>query len=184
MQVLPLLGHNLGGLLAAEHREVHGHVHVHVVHGALRQQQLVWALVGGAQAPELVLELQLIHPQYCYQINLSKTKIFLFCYVVLLLKVSSAIALLPIEYCPNPPAVAKVKVKVTQSGPTLQPHRVYSPWDSPGQNTGVGSRSLLQGIFPTQGLNRGLLHCRWIPYQLSHKGSPAVVKTIYNSVRL
>ena len=119
MQVLPLLGHNLGGLLAAEHREVHGHVHVHVVHGALRQQQLVWALVGGAQAPELVLELQLIHPQYCYQINLSKTKIFLFCYVVLLLKVSSAIALLPIEYCPNPPAVAKVKVKVTQSGPTL-----------------------------------------------------------------
>ena len=43
---------------------------------------------------------------------------------------------------------------------------------SPGQNTGVGSLSLLQGIFPTQGLKPGLPHCRWILYQLSHKGSP------------
>ena len=47
-----------------------------------------------------------------------------------------------------------------------------SPWNSPGQNTGVGSLSLLQGIFPTLGLNPGLLHCRWILYQLSHQGSP------------
>ena len=37
---------------------------------------------------------------------------------------------------------------------------------------GVGSLSLLQGIFPTQGENPGLPHCRWILYQLSHKGSP------------
>ena len=43
------------------------------------------------------------------------------------------------------------------------------PWNSLGQNTGVGGLSLLQGIFPTQGLNPGLLHCRWILYQLSHK---------------
>ena len=55
---------------------------------------------------------------------------------------------------------------------SLQPHGLYSPWDSPGQNTGVGSLSLLQGIFPTQGLNPGLPHCRWILYQLSHQGSP------------
>ena len=34
---------------------------------------------------------------------------------------------------------------------SLQPHRLYNPWNSPGQNTGVGSRSLLQGIFRTQG---------------------------------
>ena len=47
-------------------------------------------------------------------------------------------------------------------------------WNSPGQNTGVGSLSLLQGIFPTQGSNPGLLHCRWILYQLSHKGSPRI----------
>ena len=44
----------------------------------------------------------------------------------------------------------------------LQPHGLYSPWNSPGQNTGVGSLSPLQGLFPTQGSNPGLLHCRWI----------------------
>ena len=54
----------------------------------------------------------------------------------------------------------------------LRPHG-HSPWNSPGQNTGVGSLSHLQGIFPTQGENPGLLHCRPILYQLSHKGSPS-----------
>ena len=49
----------------------------------------------------------------------------------------------------------------------LRPHGPYSPWNSPGQDTGVGSLSLLQGIFPTQGWNRGLLQCRRILYQLS-----------------
>ena len=55
---------------------------------------------------------------------------------------------------------------------SLQPHGLYRSWKSPGQNIGVGSLSLLQGIFPTQGLNPDLLHCRQILYQLSHKGSP------------
>ena len=55
---------------------------------------------------------------------------------------------------------------------SLQPHGPYSPWNSAGQNTGVGSLSLFQGIFPTQELNPGLLHYRRILYQLSHKGSP------------
>ena len=64
------------------------------------------------------------------------------------------------------------EVKVAQSCPTLRPHGLYSPWSSPGQNTGVGSLSLLQRIFPTQGSNPGFLHCRQILYQLSHKGSP------------
>ena len=49
---------------------------------------------------------------------------------------------------------------------------LYSSWNSPGQNTGVGSFSLLQGIFPTQGSNPGHHHCRQILYQLSDKGSP------------
>ena len=65
----------------------------------------------------------------------------------------------------------KVKVKVAQLCPTLCDPMDCSPWNSPGQNTGVGSLSLLQGIFPAQGLNPGLLHCRWILYWLSHKGS-------------
>ena len=55
---------------------------------------------------------------------------------------------------------------------------VYNPWNSPSQNTGVGSLSLLQGIFPTQGSNPGLLHCRWILYQLSHKGSPRILEWV------
>ena len=44
--------------------------------------------------------------------------------------------------------------------------------DSPGKKTGVGSHALLQGIFPTQGSNPGLPHCRRILYRLSHQGSP------------
>ena len=56
--------------------------------------------------------------------------------------------------------------------PTLcDPMDYYSPWNSPDQDTGVGSCSLLQGIFPTQGSNPGFPHCRWILYQLSHGGS-------------
>ena len=51
-----------------------------------------------------------------------------------------------------------------------QPHGLYSPWNSPGQNTGLGSLLLLQGIIPPQGSNPGLLRCGWILYQLRHKG--------------
>ena len=54
----------------------------------------------------------------------------------------------------------------------LSPVWLFATLYSLGQNTGVGNLSLLQGIFPTQGSNPGLLHCRWILYQLSHKGSP------------
>ena len=70
-----------------------------------------------------------------------------------------------------------VKLLVVQSCPTLQPRglqpaRLLCPWDSPGKNTGVGSLSLLQWIFPTQGSNLGLLHCRQVLYPVSHQGRP------------
>ena len=61
---------------------------------------------------------------------------------------------------------------------SLRPHGLYSPWNSPGQNTGVGSLSLLQGIFPTQGSNPGLPYCRWILYQVSHQGSPRILEWV------
>ena len=61
---------------------------------------------------------------------------------------------------------------VAQSCPTLCDDVQYSPWNSPGKNTGMGCHALLQGIFPTQGSNPGLPHCRWILYLLSHQGSP------------
>ena len=57
-------------------------------------------------------------------------------------------------------------------------HGLYSSWKSPGQITGMSSLSLLQGIFPTQGLNPGLLHYRQILYQLSHKGSQRILEWV------
>ena len=50
--------------------------------------------------------------------------------------------------------------------------------DSLGKNTGVGSHTLLQGIFPTQGSNLGFLHWRWILYQLSHQGNPRTLEWV------
>ena len=61
---------------------------------------------------------------------------------------------------------------------SLWSHGLYSLWNSPGQNTGVGSLSLLQGIFPTQESNPVLPHCRGILYQLSHKGSPKLLEWV------
>ena len=59
---------------------------------------------------------------------------------------------------------------------------LYNPWDSPGQNTGVGSLFFLQGIFPTQGSNPSLPRCKWILYQLSHRRSPLWFIRIMSSV--
>ena len=54
----------------------------------------------------------------------------------------------------------------------------WTPWNSQGENTGGGSLSVLQGIFPTQRSNSGLLHCRRILYQLSHKWSPRILERV------
>ena len=80
----------------------------------------------------------------------------------------------------------KVKVKVKSLSHvrlfatpwTVQPTKLLFPWDSPGKYTGVGCHFLLQGIFPTQELNPGLLHCRQILYQLSHKGNPRILEWV------
>ena len=61
---------------------------------------------------------------------------------------------------------------------SLWPYGLYSPWNFSGQNTGMGSLSLLQGIFPTQGSNPGLLHCRPILYQLSPKENPRILEWV------
>ena len=61
---------------------------------------------------------------------------------------------------------------------SLRLHGLSNPWNSPGQNTGMGRVSLLQGIFPIQGSNPGIPHCRWILYQLSHKWSPRILKWV------
>ena len=70
-------------------------------------------------------------------------------------------------------------MKVAQTYLTLRDLMDYSPWNSPGQHTRVGSLLLLLGIFPTQGLNQSLLHCRPILYQLSYEGSPSHLVTAH-----
>ena len=63
---------------------------------------------------------------------------------------------------------------------SLRGHGLHNPWNSPGQNTGEGGLSLLQGIFPTQESNRSLLHCRRILYQLSYQGNLLLCKWTLN----
>ena len=60
------------------------------------------------------------------------------------------------DFCKGSFASVKWSESHSVVSDSLWPHGLYSPWNSPGQNTGVGSRSLLQGIFPTQGSNPGL----------------------------
>ena len=60
----------------------------------------------------------------------------------------------------------------------MDPTRPSVHGDSPGKNTGVGCHALLQGIFPTQGSNLGLLNCRQILYYLSHQGSPMKILSV------
>ena len=60
--------------------------------------------------------------------------------------------------------------------PGLYPSRLLCSWNSPGKNTGVVCHALLQGIFPTQGLNPDLPHCRQILHHLSHQGSPRILE--------
>jgi len=70
-------------------------------------------------------------------------------------------------------------MKVAQSCPTLCNPMGYTDHGLlQAQNTGVGSCSLLPGIFPTQRSNSGLPHCRQILYQLSHQGSPRILEWV------
>ena len=110
---------------------------------------------------------------------------------------ASANPRLPFHPCPSPRlgnhkpvlyACDSISVSygclITQSYPSLcNPVDCTLPGssvhgDSPGKNTGVGCHVLLQGIFPTQGSNPGLPHCRWILYRLSHQGSPWILEWV------
>ena len=85
-----------------------------------------------------------------------------------------------LSYQGNPCSLAAAAAKSLQSCSTpCDPMDYTVHWNSPGQNIGVGSLSLLQGIFPTQGLNPGLPHCRRILYRLSHQGNPSFIPTLY-----
>ena len=81
--------------------------------------------------------------------------------------------------CPSPcPRVCSNSTQRLEC--LLGPFLLSGLWNSPAQNAGVGSRSLLQ-IFPTQELNWGLLHKKWMLYQLSYQGSPSKGKVVPNA---
>ena len=86
--------------------------------------------------------------------------------------------------------MVRVKWELLSPVRLLRPSGLYSPWDSPGQNTGVGSHSLLQGTFSTQESNQGLLHCRQIllPTELSEKQAwlegPPLISAIEAEIRV
>ena len=61
---------------------------------------------------------------------------------------------------------------------SLRPYGPYNPWNSPGQNAGVGNRSLLQGSLSNPGMEPGLLHCWRVLYQLSHQGNPRILECV------
>ena len=71
--------------------------------------------------------------------------------------------------------VAQLCLTLCNTMDYVWPTRLLCPWNSADYNTGVGSYSLLQGIFSTQGSNPGLLHCRQILYHLSHQGNPQYI---------
>ena len=73
-----------------------------------------------------------------------------------------------------------MKNSVLKCDPWTVAHRLLSPWDFPGMNTGVGCHFLLQKIFPTKGSNPGFLHCRQTLYHLSYQGSPEGRETLDN----
>ena len=72
----------------------------------------------------------------------------------------------------------RLGVKTWALSPALQVYSLPAELQGKLKNTGMGSLSLLQGIFPTQGSNPGLPHCRWILYQLSHRGSPRILEWV------
>ena len=101
----------------------------------------------------------------------SKSSLYIWKFLVhFLLKHSLNVLLKP---SPNGSSSSESHSVVSDS---LEHHGLYSPQNSLGQNIGVGSFSLLQGIFPMQELNPGLFHHFLIIYQLSHKGNPRIME--------
>ena len=79
---------------------------------------------------------------------------------------------------PSPGDLPKPGIK--SRSPALQVDSLPAEPQGKPKNIGPGSLSLLQGIFPNQGSNPGLLHCRWILYQLSYEGSPHLFYSCWN----
>ena len=87
--------------------------------------------------------------------------------------VSQASYVCQVNYVLKGESISQLVMSDSSQPHGLYPVRLLCPWDFPDKNTGVNSHSLLQGIFLTQGLSPGVLHCRQILYYLSHQGRPS-----------
>ena len=126
--------------------------------GILRKLQKSYRVEAAVATPSL---------QFLFSIPWHYCSLHLSCYIkVLVVCVLCVVAQLCLTLC-NPME--------------CNPQGSFVHGDSQGKNTGVGFHALLQEIFPTKGLNPGLLHCRWILYQLSHQGSPLLLKMSLNN---
>ena len=136
------------------------------------------------------IELWLFFPQYCC-ISLKVVCLFLQILAIGYLSCKITMKMKVSIFCSSFTSILKylcrIKssfVKVAQSCQTLcNPMDCLPPGSSvhessSGKNNGVGCHAFLQGIFPTQGSNPGLLHCRQIFYHLSHHGSPRILEWI------
>ena len=117
------------------------------------------------------------HDPYCYQagplVQLSSNWFFCFSPGFLFPSLFSPCREILLQFGSDFVSVVSCLVGSDSLQPRgLQPTRLLCPWNSLGKNTAVGCHSLLQGIFPIQGSNPSLLHCRQILYHLSHQGGP------------
>ena len=106
------------------------------------------------------------------------------CYVCVCVNCSNGLTLCdPMNYSPPSAVIHGVAKSWTRPERLIWSDlKLLCPWDFPGKNTGMGCHFLLQGIFPTQGLNPGLLHFRHILNHLSHQGSPLCVSYVLDTV--
>ena len=100
--------------------------------------------------------------------------------IAFLMESTESVVMLPLEFLSLVIYICLTSESQSRSvvSNSLQTHGLYSAWNSPGQDTRMGSGSFLQGIIPTQGSNPGLPHSRQILYQLSHQGSPRILEWV------
>ena len=100
--------------------------------------------------------------------------------IAFLMESTESVVMLPLEFLSLVIYICLTSQSRSRSvvSNSLQTHGLYSAWNSPGQDTRMGSGSFLQGIIPTQGSNPGLPHSRQILYQLSHQGSPRILEWV------
>ena len=155
---------------------VRAHTHISTLATVVTQPSRKWSDVYCCFVTAIIDSYRLLPPDLCSHI--FGEKIVVYDFHVFLLSVCITFWQVPPLISGDGSLLKSGSESHSVMSDSLWPHGQCSPWNSPGQNTGVGSLFLLQGIFPTQGPNQGLLHGRQILNQLSHKGSPKILEWV------